>query len=171
MQLDFKKSLSEAALYVKGDAINFVSVSLYVDDLLITRNNEELVRQFKEDVKQIFEMTNLGEMTYFLGMEINQKNEGMFICQTKYAKEILKKFKMDEYKSVDTPMCQKEKLSKEDETKKVDETFYKSLFDVSNSYKTKHPTFCKSIILDLQIMQLKHILELQKESLDMLKGH
>ena len=51
----------------------------------------------------------------------------MFIYQKKYAKEILKKFRMDECKSVDTPMCQKEKLSKEDEAKKVDETLYRSL--------------------------------------------
>ena len=51
----------------------------------------------------------------------------MFICQKKYAKETLKKFRMDECKSVYTPMCQKEKLSKEDEAEKVDETIYRSL--------------------------------------------
>ena len=115
MELGFKKSLSEATLYIKGDAINFVIISLYVDDLLVTRSNEELVRKFKEDMKQTFEMTDLGEVTYFLEMKIKQNNGEVFICQKKYAKEILKKFRMDECKSVYTPMCQKDKLSKEDE--------------------------------------------------------
>ena len=127
MQLGFRKSLSEVTLYIKGDEINFVVVSLYVDDLLVTGSNEELVRKFKEDMKQTFEMTDLGEMAYFLGMEIKQKIGEVFIYQKKDAKEILKKFRMDECKSVYTPMCQKEKLSKEDEAEKVDETFYKSL--------------------------------------------
>ena len=60
-------------------------------------------------------MTDLGEMAYFLGMKIKQKNREVFICQKKYAKEILKKFRIDECKSIYTPMCQKDKLSKEDE--------------------------------------------------------
>ena len=127
MQLGFRRSLNEATLYIKGDEINFVVVSLYVDDLLITGSNEELMKKFRENMKQTFEMTDLGEMAYFLGMEIKQKNGEVFIYQKKYAKEILKKFRMDECKSVDTPMCQKKKLSKEDEAKKVDETLYRSL--------------------------------------------
>ena len=51
----------------------------------------------------------------------------MFICLSRYAKETLKKFRMDECKSLATPMCQKEKLSKMDEAKRVDESLYKSL--------------------------------------------
>ena len=105
------KSLSEAALYIKGDKINFVIVTLYVDHLLVIGSNEELVRKFKVDMEQTFEMTDLEEMSYFIGMEIKQKNGEVFICQKKYAKEILKKkFKMDECKNVYTPMCQKEKM-------------------------------------------------------------
>lgn len=50
-------------------------VSLYVDALTVTGSNEELVRKFKEDMKRTFEMMDLGEMTYFLGMEIKQKME------------------------------------------------------------------------------------------------
>ena len=98
MQLGLKKSLSEPTLYIKGDEINFVIVSFYVDDLLVIGSNEELVRMFKEDMKQTFEMTYLGEMAYFLGMEIKQKNGEVLIFQKKYAKKILKKLRMDECK-------------------------------------------------------------------------
>ncbi|RVX02654.1 Retrovirus-related Pol polyprotein from transposon TNT 1-94 [Vitis vinifera] len=70
---------------------------------------------------------DLGEMSYFLGMEVHQKQNEIFICQQKYAKEILKKFKMEECKSTSTPMNQKEKFCKEDGAEKVDEGLYRSM--------------------------------------------
>ena len=60
-------------------------------------------------------------------MEIKQSQDEVFICQKKYAKEILKKFHMEDCKSLSTPMNQKEKLSKEDGTEKVDEAHFRSL--------------------------------------------
>ncbi|KAL4011275.1 hypothetical protein IC575_028327 [Cucumis melo] len=66
-------------------------------------------------------------MSYFLRIEIKQGQGEVFICQKKYAKEILKKFKMDECKAVSTPMNQKEKLCKEDGADKVDEGYFRSL--------------------------------------------
>ena len=80
-KLGFVKSLSESTLYIKGDQANFIVISLYVDDLLVTGSNVELIQQFKDDMMQVFKMTNLGEMSYFLGMEIKQ-NEGEFIAAT-----------------------------------------------------------------------------------------
>ena len=102
-------------------------ISLYVDDLLVTSSNAELIQQFKDDMLQVFEMTDLGEMTYFLGMEVKQNDGEIFISQKKYAKEILKKFSMENCKGTNTPMCQKEKLCKDDVSEQVDETLYKSL--------------------------------------------
>lgn len=127
LNLGFVKSLSEATLYIKGDQINLIVVSLYVDDLLVTGSNVELIQQFKEDMMHSFEMTDLGEMAYFLGMEIKQKKDEVFVCQRKYAKEIMEKFRMEECKSMSTPMCQKEKLCKDDGAERVDETLYRSL--------------------------------------------
>lgn len=102
-------------------------ISLYVDDLLITGNNGRLIDQFKAEMMEVFEMTDLGEMSYFLGIEVLQKENEVFICQQKYAKEILKKFKMEDCKSTTTPMNLKEKFCKEDGAKKVDEVLYRSL--------------------------------------------
>ena len=61
-------------------------VSLYVDDLLITGSSAKLIDEFKLDMMQVFEMIDLGLMTYFLGMEIKQGKDQVFICQRKYAK-------------------------------------------------------------------------------------
>ena len=112
---------------LKVTMIIFFVVSLYVDDLLVIGSNIELIQQFKEDMIRVFEMTDHGEMSYFLGIKIKQRQNEIFICQKKYAEEILKKFHMGNCKSMSTPMCQKEKLCKDDGTTKVDEFEYRSL--------------------------------------------
>ncbi|XP_049367923.1 uncharacterized mitochondrial protein AtMg00810-like [Solanum verrucosum] len=129
----FLNGILEEDIYVE-QASGFVKhgtdiliMSLYVDDLLVTGNNTRLVEEFKEEMMQIFEMTDLGLMTYFLGMEIKPSKSEVFICQKKYAKEILKKFQMEECKSMSTPMNKKEKLCKEDGADKVDKGYYRSL--------------------------------------------
>jgi hypothetical protein len=63
--------------------------------LLILRNDEKLIKEFKAEILKVFEMTYLGLLSYFLGMEVKQSHDGIFICQKKYAREILKKFHME----------------------------------------------------------------------------
>ncbi|XP_034707553.1 uncharacterized mitochondrial protein AtMg00810-like [Vitis riparia] len=125
--LEFVKSPREATLYVKGTDANLIVVSVYVDDLLVTGSNEKLVEEFKVEMLEVFEMTDLGLMSYFLGMEVKQDHDGVFISQKKYAKEILNKFHMEDCKRTSTPMNQKEKFSKDDGAEKVDESQYRSL--------------------------------------------
>lgn len=127
LNIGFEKSLSESTLYVKHKGTKVLIVSLYVDDMLVTEDDTRLVEEFKQEMMQAFEMTDLGLVTYFLGIEIKQNENDVFICQKKYAKEILKKFQMEECKAVSTPMNQKEKLSKEDGADKVDEGYYRSM--------------------------------------------
>ncbi|CAL5401670.1 unnamed protein product [Camellia sinensis] len=98
LSLGFVKSLSEFTLYVK-EATDLIIVPVYVDDLLIIGSKEELVKEFKAEMLMVFEMTDLGLMSYFLGMEVKQRQHEVFICQQKYAKEILKKIHMEDCKS------------------------------------------------------------------------
>ncbi|KAG6520983.1 hypothetical protein ZIOFF_018048 [Zingiber officinale] len=83
--------------------------------------------EFKEVMTKEFEMTDIGLMAYYLGIEVNQREDGSFISQAGYAREILKKFRMDNSKSINTPVECGVKLSKHDEEEKVDPTFFKSL--------------------------------------------
>jgi len=76
----FQKSLSEATLYVKRINDDILIISLYVDDLLVTGSNTVQVAEFKLNMMQVFEMTDLGLMSVFLGMEIMQNREEIFIC-------------------------------------------------------------------------------------------
>ena len=73
------------------------------------------------------EMTDLGLMSFFLGIEVKQDHGGILIHQKKYAREILKKFHMEDCKSTTSPMNQKEKFSKDDGADKVDKMHYRNL--------------------------------------------
>ncbi|KAL0312604.1 UNVERIFIED_CONTAM: Retrovirus-related Pol polyprotein from transposon RE1 [Sesamum radiatum] len=97
------------------------------DDLIYTGNNEKMIHDFKEDMMKTFEMSDLGLMHFFLGIEINQEKEGIFICQKKYTETLLKKFKMESCKTVTTPLVTGEKYKKEDGSEKVDGSIYRSL--------------------------------------------
>ncbi|KAK4390398.1 Retrovirus-related Pol polyprotein from transposon TNT 1-94 [Sesamum angolense] len=100
MDRGFRRSLSDPTLYIKSQGNDTLIVSLYVDDLIYTGNNEKMIQDFKEDMMKTFEMSNLGLMHFFLGIEINQEKEGIFICQRKYTETLLKKFKMESCKTV-----------------------------------------------------------------------
>ena len=134
--------------YVKGTDANLIVVSVYVDDLLVTRSNEKLVKEFKVEMLKVFEMTDLGLMFYFLGIEVNQDHDGVFISQKKYTKEILKKFHMEDCKSTSTPMNQNEKFSKDDRGEKVDESQYRSLISCLMYLTATRPdiTFAVSLL-------------------------
>ncbi|PKI74464.1 hypothetical protein CRG98_005146 [Punica granatum] len=68
--LKFEKSLSESTLYVKKEMDSTMILSMYFDDLLVTGDNKVQVEKLKGDLQKVFEMTDLGEMSYFLGMEV-----------------------------------------------------------------------------------------------------
>ncbi|KAL0341478.1 UNVERIFIED_CONTAM: Retrovirus-related Pol polyprotein from transposon RE2 [Sesamum calycinum] len=75
MDRGFRRSLSEPTLYIKSQGNDTLIVSLYVDDLIYTGNNEKMIQDFKEDMMKTFEMSDLGLMHFFLGIEINQEKE------------------------------------------------------------------------------------------------
>jgi hypothetical protein len=74
-----------------------------------------------------FEISLLGELSFFLGLQIRQSNQGIFISQTKYIREILKRFGMEDFKLVITPMQTSCKLSKDDDSKYTDQRQYRSM--------------------------------------------
>ena len=99
-----------------------------------------------------FEMTNLGLVSYFLGMEVTQDHDGVFISQNKYAKEMLKKLHMEDCKSISTPMNQKEKFGKDDGAEKVDESKYRSLIGCLMYLTAARPDIMFAVSLLLKFM-------------------
>ena len=95
LKINFQKSKSEATLYVKKEHDSIIIVCRNIDDLLFTGNDVKMMQNFKQDMMQAYEMSDLGLLNYFLGIEVSQVKEGIFISQKKYTKSILQKFKND----------------------------------------------------------------------------
>jgi hypothetical protein len=84
-------------------------------------------------------MSMVGEISFFLGLEVNQTKNGIFVSQTKYIKEMLKKFQMEDNKPMSTPMVTGCKLSLEDDSPKVDQMMYRSMVGSFLYSTTKRP--------------------------------
>jgi hypothetical protein len=104
-----------------------VIVEIYIDDIIFGSDVENLSKQFVECMKNEFEMSMLGKMRFFLGLQINQSDKGIFISQTKYIHEMLKKFQMHDRKPLGTHMVTGCKLSKFDDFEEVEKTMYISM--------------------------------------------
>ncbi|XP_070664609.1 uncharacterized mitochondrial protein AtMg00810-like [Malus domestica] len=124
---NFTKCPHEHALHIKVKDGDILIVCLYVDDLIFTGSNPRMFEEFMRVMTKEFEMTDIGLMAYYIGIEVKYNEEGIFISQESYTKEILKKFKMENCKPISTPMECGVKLTKHDEGESVDPTFFKSL--------------------------------------------
>jgi hypothetical protein len=103
-------------------------VCLYVDDILFIRDDPTMIQDFKQSTMKDFEMTVLGLMAYFLGLEVKQCSDGIFISQAKYAIEVLKKFTIKDCCPADNPVEYETKLTKEGDGDLVNPTYYKIIF-------------------------------------------
>ncbi|KAG4038241.1 hypothetical protein PC123_g26197 [Phytophthora cactorum] len=105
LELGFKKCEANHCIYVKRDDQDMIFVALYVDDLVLASNNDKLLKSTKKALSERFDMTDLGHLKYFLGMEIDQDvvTGKVSMRQTKFAKDILEKFGMEHSNPVKTP--------------------------------------------------------------------
>jgi hypothetical protein len=123
----YKRGTTEKNLYIKIEDQNMIFVVVYIDDIIFGSNLTTLSRTFTTKMQEEFEMSMLGEMSFFLGLQVNQTKNGIFVSQIKYIKEMMKKFQMEEIKPMSTPIVIGCKLSLEDDSPKVDQTMYRSM--------------------------------------------
>eukprot|EP00253_Pinus_taeda_P014490 PITA_14490 len=128
-QHGFSKGSAECNLYTKMDTGKLLIIVVYVDDIIFGSNEESMSWNFASIMQQEFEMSLLGELTYFLGLQVQQNKDGIFLSQTKYLKHILKKYGMGDSKLVCTPMVTGCSLSSNDESAVVHQPTYKSMID------------------------------------------
>lgn len=124
---NFKRGGNDHALYTKERNGKLLVVCIYVDDLIVTSDDEQMVEEFKRAMKNEFEMSGLGLLNYFLGMEIEQRKDGIFLGQEGYANKLLKKFNMADCKMRSTPLIPKKKEEEEEDGNLIDPTLYRSL--------------------------------------------
>ncbi|GJU66258.1 putative ribonuclease H-like domain-containing protein [Tanacetum coccineum] len=116
--------LHQAPKKQKGDIL---LVQVYVDDIIFGSTNKELCTSFEKLMKDKFQMSSMGELTFFLGLQVQQKEDGIFISQDKYVAEILKKFNYSDVKSASTPVDLEKPLVKDGDADDVDVHLYRSM--------------------------------------------
>ncbi|GAA0162208.1 transmembrane signal receptor [Lithospermum erythrorhizon] len=125
---NFQKCSSEQTWFTKRSGEGkIIIVSVYVDDLIYTGNDDQLITEFKRSMLREFDMTNLGNMSYFLRIEVKQSEKGVFINQRKYAEEVLRRFGMMECNSVNNPIAPGVQVDKDPQENAVDETLFKQI--------------------------------------------
>jgi hypothetical protein len=148
---------------------------LYVDDLLITGNNEAHINEFKLALNKEFEMTDLGHMSYFLGIEFLKTDKGILMHQSRYASEILKKFEMDQCNSALSPAEPRQQLSSCTEEKDVDSTYYRKIIGSLRYLCNTRPDLAYSVGIvsrfmekpkSSHLMAVKRILRYVKGTID-----
>uniref|UniRef100_A0ACD5ZTS1 Uncharacterized protein n=1 Tax=Avena sativa TaxID=4498 RepID=A0ACD5ZTS1_AVESA len=127
IELGFSRSPLEHAVYRRGDATNYLLVGVYVDDLIITGTHVEEIKAFKSEMHRLFKMSDLGLLSYYLGIEVRQGHGEITLCQRAYAEKILERAKMGGCNPCCTPMEARLKLQKEDGAQKVDATEYRGI--------------------------------------------
>ena len=102
---------------------DLIIIQIYVDDILFGATNNNLCVEFSLLMTREFEISIMGELTFFIGLQIKQCNDGIFINQSKYANELLKKYKMDQAKHAKILMAMSEKLDLDKDGKPMSERF------------------------------------------------
>jgi hypothetical protein len=125
--MGFGQSPHEAAIYQRGNGGNALLVGVYVDDLVITGTKDVEVPAFKEEMKATFQMSDLGLLSFYLGIEVHQGDFGIMIRQTAYTKRVVELAGLTDCNSALTPMEERLKLSRDSTTEEVDATQYQRL--------------------------------------------
>ncbi|KAE8675325.1 Detected protein of unknown function [Hibiscus syriacus] len=118
---------TDSSLFVKVNEGKLAIVLVYVDDLIITGDDEAEILQTKENLSVRFQMKELGQLKHFLGLEVDRAHKGIFLCQQKYAKDLLMRFGMLEYKSTSTTMEPNAKMCAHEGKDLEDATMYRQL--------------------------------------------
>ncbi|GJR68296.1 retrovirus-related pol polyprotein from transposon TNT 1-94 [Tanacetum coccineum] len=124
---DFSKGLVDPTLFIRREGKELLLVQIYVDDIIFAASTPELCDLFAKIMCSKFKMSMMGKISFFLGLQISQSPRGIFINQSKYALESLKKYGYESCDPVDTPMVEKSKLDEDKDGKAVDPSHYRGM--------------------------------------------
>ena len=123
----FQRGKIDQTLFTKKHEKDLLLVQVYVDDIIFGSTRKEMCLEFEKLMHNKFQMSSMGELTFFLGLQVKQSREGIFISQDKYVAEILRKFQFADCKMASTPMDSEKPLLKDEEGINVDVHTYRSM--------------------------------------------
>ena len=160
-------------LFIKKENGELIVARVYVDDIIFGSTKDELAHNFFKLMQAKFEMSMIGELNHFLGLQIRQQESGIFISQSKYAKNLVKKFGLESANSVRTPMSPNVKLTVNLLGKSVDSSLYRSMIGsllyliVSRpdiSYSVRMCARYQANLKESQMIALKRIIKYVKST-------
>ncbi|XP_058202763.1 uncharacterized mitochondrial protein AtMg00810-like [Rhododendron vialii] len=149
----FFNSQSDASLFIRHSSTYSLFVLVYVDDLIVTGSDKTAVNDFIEVLCSVFDSRRLGELGFFLGMEINRTNNILYLSQSRYATDLLSKFNMVSCKPCSTPLPSNSKLSQHDGDLLDDPTIYRSMVGGLQYLTLSRPDIAFAVNQVCQFMQ------------------
>jgi hypothetical protein len=129
LEKGFTRGQADRALFIRNQGNHKLILQIYVDDIIFGATLDSQAHEFAEEMKQEFEISMIGELTYFLGMQVKQTSEWIFISQAKYAKDLVKRFGLDGKSHARTLMSINVKVSADLPIKQIDHPLYRSIID------------------------------------------
>ncbi|GJZ28052.1 retrovirus-related pol polyprotein from transposon TNT 1-94 [Tanacetum coccineum] len=124
---EYKMGMVDNTLFTKKKSSNLIIVQIYVDDIIFSSTCQDMCDEFAKIMHDEFDMSMMGELNFFLGLQIKQIEHGIFFNQSKFIKEMLTKFGLEDSKPMKTPMSSDTKLTKDEECESVDSTKYRCM--------------------------------------------
>ncbi|GJV93540.1 putative ribonuclease H-like domain-containing protein [Tanacetum coccineum] len=134
----FQRGKIDQTLFIKRQKGHILLIQIYIDDIIFG-STKELCDEFEKLLKDKFQMSSMGELTFFLGLQIQQKKKGIFISQDKYVNEILRKYNYTDVKSASTLVDLEKPLFQDGDATYVDEHLYRSMIGSLMYLTTSRP--------------------------------
>ncbi|GJU60660.1 putative ribonuclease H-like domain-containing protein [Tanacetum coccineum] len=123
----FRRGTIDKTLFIKKNKSDIMLVQVYVDDIIFGSTTQSMCTEFEDCMHKRFQMSSMGELTFFLGLQVKQQPDGIFISQDKYVADILKKFDFCSIKTATTPIASNKPLVKDEDGVDVDVHVYRSM--------------------------------------------
>lgn len=151
--LGFQHTYSDASLFVNHSADGIIVLLVYVDDIIITGSNTDAITRIIQSLAIEFEIKDLGDLHFFLGIQIQHVHNGLFLTQSQYVLELLVKTNMNDAKACDTPCLPYQRLPKDDGIPFEDPTLYRSVVGALLYLTFTRPDIAFSVNQVCQFMQ------------------
>ncbi|KAJ9563127.1 hypothetical protein OSB04_008287 [Centaurea solstitialis] len=173
LENEFTRGVIDKTLFIKREKQEILLVQIYVDDIIFGSTKSSMCKEFEDLMHKKFKMSAMGELTFFLGLQVVQKEDGIFIHQSKYVKDILHKFGFSDVKPASTPMETHKHLTVDPEGQEVDIHLYRSMIGSLMYLTASRPDimFAVCVCARFQVLPKESHLQAVKRIFRYLKGH
>ena len=161
----------DTTLFTKKIGNDLFVLQIYVDGIIFESTNQDFCEEFGKVMANEFKMSMIGELSYFLGLQIKQLKNGIFVSQGEYIKDMLKKFGMNEAKAISTPMETNGNLDSDANGNMVDQKLYRSMIESLLYVTVSRPDVMFSVhVCKIWSLTKKKSFEGYKENIEVLEA-